>query len=674
MKKVSKFFQDINLAEHVLPDANNDIILANCVFKTKNKLELKLISHLNIQDSYGNDLTHYAALRNQLSLLLYLESRGLNLDRPNIHGLTPLHLALMTESQQATTFLIKRGANLEQVFNLPKPDQELFFAPSSLVKKIVNRSLSMCEQPELSAIQLAAYNLDRVALKQMFLAKSNLSSNMNGEDLGSFLLREDREIFRSYLEHLNLNKLFDIWKEIDCDERIKLSGKVRESLNNSESIIKTELSQDLSETLNRGDFLHLVLKTKINQLFCSKTEPLIEHFCKSNCDGVQALYYLKELYNNFRIIEDQLIDRFPASKPILHDLVHQGRIVNKRFGEVILYILATIGEILPDEDPMQSGAFIPILENTIKEQQRLKLSWAEYVSQKILANNYKISGLGDLFNEYRNSIIFPCLVNKLLETGQDISAIMENSKSLDRIASKITLEQIIQDKSLGSLFRFNTLWHRADMRLPESACPDLELIGWAQIIPGGVWQMDSTFKIVELNSGKKLEIEGQEMHHCVRSRTGSCVDGRSHIFSIKENNSSIATIEIRLDKSSSGHVALEVTEMKGPGNAPCSQAAKNVWSNFISKYNNGDISLNFSALGASKDEQQYFTPLMNNYLAKTYVRPGRHPIGAINHYAELKIWMNRTNEVKFLFGAFRSKDFRPHQILKDAIEHNTEAA
>ena len=49
---------------------------------------------------------------------------------------------------------------------------------------------------------------------------------------------------------------------------------------------------------------------------------------------------------------------------------------------------------------------------------------------------------------------------------------------------------------------------------------------------------------VALQTGKALQAEGAAMHHCVASYWANVVEGKSRIYSIRENGSRVATLEL----------------------------------------------------------------------------------------------------------------------------------
>ena len=49
---------------------------------------------------------------------------------------------------------------------------------------------------------------------------------------------------------------------------------------------------------------------------------------------------------------------------------------------------------------------------------------------------------------------------------------------------------------------------------------------------------------VALQTGKALRTEGAAMHHCVASYWRNVVDGKSRIYSIRENGRRVATLEV----------------------------------------------------------------------------------------------------------------------------------
>ena len=68
-----------------------------------------------------------------------------------------------------------------------------------------------------------------------------------------------------------------------------------------------------------------------------------------------------------------------------------------------------------------------------------------------------------------------------------------------------------------------------------------------------LWEHGS-LSFVALQTGKALHAEGRAMHHCVASYWRNVVDGKSRIYSIRENGSRVATLE----------VTGQLTQYKGP--------------------------------------------------------------------------------------------------------------
>ena len=60
----------------------------------------------------------------------------------------------------------------------------------------------------------------------------------------------------------------------------------------------------------------------------------------------------------------------------------------------------------------------------------------------------------------------------------------------------------------------------------------------------------AAFSITELTNALELTLEGNTMRHCVSSYAGYCLSGKSHIFSVKENEKHSSTLELRLRNKS----------------------------------------------------------------------------------------------------------------------------
>ena len=107
---------------------------------------------------------------------------------------------------------------------------------------------------------------------------------------------------------------------------------------------------------------------------------------------------------------------------------------------------------------------------------------------------------------------------------------------------------------------------------------------------------------VALQTGKALRTEGAAMHHCVASYWQNVVNGKSRIYSIRENRSRVATLEVtgRLTqyKGSSGALPAsvrdigqrsryQVSQLVGARNSrPASEVVKAVGT-FVEEINNG---------------------------------------------------------------------------------------
>ena len=72
--------------------------------------------------------------------------------------------------------------------------------------------------------------------------------------------------------------------------------------------------------------------------------------------------------------------------------------------------------------------------------------------------------------------------------------------------------------------------------------PVLPELGGNQLRPLH-WEYGS-ISFVALQTGKALRAEGAAMHHCVASYWQNVVNGRSRIYSIRENGRRVATLEV----------------------------------------------------------------------------------------------------------------------------------
>ena len=90
------------------------------------------------------------------------------------------------------------------------------------------------------------------------------------------------------------------------------------------------------------------------------------------------------------------------------------------------------------------------------------------------------------------------------------------------------------------------------------------------------------YAVTPLLTTESLMEEGKEMHHCVATYSESCEDGISRIFSIKQGDNRLSTLEIIRDSDLG---LWRVNQHRGPSNQDVSKELKDLAQFILHKYN-----------------------------------------------------------------------------------------
>ncbi len=689
MLKISDLLGSLPLAEFVQqdPKLNRDLREYSFTNYDRNSLLGKL-SALNSQDSHGNDLTHMAGIRGQyntLNFLNYFEKLGMDINRPNNYGFTPLHLAVIFGHLDIVSELLKKGFDSNVLISLAT--KSLSFLSNKNFQLLQKRTdLKLWDQDyvkSLSLIQIAAITKDQRMICLLLKSGANPDCQIGDESFVSYLLsnnftdsvctllntaekdflkkaQSEAGLFNYFLKNRNDNLLGILVNKIGIPEEVLAKDFF--------NFLAKVTDSDFENYSWKPQYFKKPHQLLVGQIFRDRFGSYEAGLLnlKDKKQVLTLIRNIKVLLTDFNAFKKELVKLVPEYQSLLDQLSPKGKIQNKSFGQVVFYIAKLAEQVDCDTPFQESSHFYRILANTIREQQSLRISWSEYLHHKIEGNIYKLDGFNDVLNEYQNAVIYPSLVNRLLEQGFKFEDIRKKDLWLSYSSKEIALEHLLDDKSIGNIFRFNTLWHRTDMRLPEAACPDLENNKWAAIIPNSSWPMDSRYTVVNLRTGAELAQEGNDMRHCVKGRTYSCSNADSHILSIRDHGKSLATVEVSLSELKNGKIGLIVKEIKGPRNCKPSVQAEHVMKNFLEAIDQGALVINkIDRLETQRKNRE--ADSHRDYILKTYVRPGVAPDGAIQHYAGLRIYMNRDGQEKFMLGAFRPAGYLLHEIISKRI-------
>lgn len=165
------------------------------------------------------------------------------------------------------------------------------------------------------------------------------------------------------------------------------------------------------------------------------------------------------------------------------------------------------------------------------------------------------------------------------------------------LRSPYELDHNQRSASWGWFMRMQEDWHQeqAARRREEQARwqagwkdADTRLYKWESLLSEFV---SGQYKVTPLITSSELREEGVEMHHCVSSYDWNCEQGDSRIFSIKKNDSRVATLEIRRVKQditvegSPDSYKWILAQVRGPANQDVDNEVKAIANETIRQYN-----------------------------------------------------------------------------------------
>ena len=157
---------------------------------------------------------------------------------------------------------------------------------------------------------------------------------------------------------------------------------------------------------------------------------------------------------------------------------------------------------------------------------------------------------------------------------------------LDYIGDENTSERVVLSTRLNGLMKKSERWHRylAERKLQEERRRIIEennglAAGWNSLVP---LRQAETINIVPLTDQFMLFEESTVMKHCVGSLWQRCHEGRSRIFSLRDNRgNTLATMEIM--QHPKNH-RWECTQVRGYQNAQASQEIKEIANDVARQY------------------------------------------------------------------------------------------
>ncbi len=665
--------RQVPILDEVTADPAVDRLFNNLTF-SKNWLKdgktLRQLSALNLQDRFGSDLSHVGAIYNRPLVLKYLHARGIDLQRPNSLGLKPIHYAVLMGSRKSITMLAEISPITNEKFP-PLTEEIINSLPMRFrtkFKRNFEQTLQSAKdnsQTELDLLDFAV--LSRLEESAAPLIRTGLTSShrYNGTPFWQMLAS-------SFMLPVTLNYLEQ--RTPDEIQQINLSCLGLHGRNNPgivDAPIKTLFTDSLSQirhsedTAQQTQYLKVLLQNAIQHYLGSEYKERFDLQQLSPLGCLKLYNFIVAVFEYWSEFREIAISHRPELLRTMETVSTGSRLNNAHFGAVCFAAAACAVTADPSIEPISNESTFKIISSSAIEHSVMAQPWSNFTKQKILANKLLTVGLNDIVTEYARAVIYPCLVNCLLTHGHTFSDIWSNNK-FKSIANQIAFRHIVGDKSIGSIFRFNSLWHRPDMRLPDAACPGLANQTWHPIFREKVWNHDSEYSVVEITSGAELTDEGERMNHCVRTRAHECSAGHSHVFSVRKAGKSICTIETSLIKGSKGEfIDLRDKEKRGHSNGPTPPDAMRTWEEFKRAIRKNPNLIQVEQIGFT--DQSLLEENHREYLSFTYHKVGEFPIEALKHYEAMRLFMNRSEQQKFIVGAFRDNDFEISKLIANDI-------
>ncbi len=171
--------------------------------------------------------------------------------------------------------------------------------------------------------------------------------------------------------------------------------------------------------------------------------------------------------------------------------------------------------------------------------------------------------------------------------------ISKRAAELRRFSRDLLLLGLSSKWGLGHIFRASEMWHGLVGDAPSSGvvrvwpalCEDV-------VAPGGI-------HMLPLRTSAELAEEGGAMSHCVGrgNYVGKCLLGKSHIFSVRdENGKRLSTLELGQDGRS-----VHVEQNRAFGNTPVKDSASNAASWLVAQINTGGIPVSWQVLAQERE-------------------------------------------------------------------------
>lgn len=287
-----------------------------------------------------------------------------------------------------------------------------------------------------------------------------------------------------------------------------------------------------------------------------------------------------------------------------------------------------------------------ILSRTLSERAKKGQDWGQFYRQKIQGTENTINDLPDFVSEFGNTVIFPLAALDLNHRyGFTEQQVLLNEENLLQLSQAIARGILTNRKSLTDLVKLLNVWHRTDLAPSERSLKNpSRMKEWHNLVQPAdkkagdlstlnpSWQIGD-LEIVCLTRGSELIQEGNAMSHCVAGYITRCLAAKSHIFSIRKDSQSIATVEVAgLDPDNKHH--LSVTQKRGYKNSDMPPEANEAWQEFADMVSARKLKINTSAKHGETEESKA-RHIVSRYTSIAYVKFGEEPVNMLSYYLNL---------------------------------------
>jgi hypothetical protein len=326
----------------------------------------------------------------------------------------------------------------------------------------------------------------------------------------------------------------------------------------------------------------------------------------------------------------------------------------------VLELIATITSSLGECETLLSQ----VLENTFERKN--KMTWQQlYTSCESQLKNAE--NLNDLANDFIQLVLLPAHLSTLSNNEIKELRTFPRSRNMSLLAllRPQALQILFADKTAPEIGKMNTVWHQPNHQVPDDLTPMRAYGKWHPLFDPVV--VSDNVSVECLTSVKDLKKEGQQMGHCVgRGAYGSrCLEGESHIISIKRSGAPIATVEVYISDKATHDEDISLPS----GKALCvrqfqsiSNSAAIIWEKFRVLISEDKVEINLKEIGETQNSKiARSAENICDLETITGNALGSFPFGVLRHFQNMKIPARRGLDNA------NSTPFLSHEVIEAVI-------